>query len=431
MKNIYTALVASAALLMAGTVDAQSASKVTGLANGPMLTNPAAVPQHTTGNALRGGGAPVNDGCGSTTAVDLPLGGSITLSGDNTNATEDGDFVPGSGLEGFGPVVWHQFTISGSADITAAYCGTTPAFQNLAAFLARTCPATDADYVLFSSGEFTSCPDGNGTITWIGVTAGTYYFPVLMDAENSAAGPYTILLSAIAPPSNDECTSAISLTSSANCVATPFVTAGATQTMAGVECEGFTSPNANDVWFSFVCTSETQTVGVVGWNASDPVIELFTGPCNELTSLGCADGTFPQTAGETTVEQLTQSGLTVGNTYFVRVYDWGHGSPDHSFEICVTEGTGSNVGINELDRAAGITVFPNPGTGNFNLSYTGVDGLGTIAVFDLTGRVVYTAQSQFVSGTTRSLDLGGLAQGQYNVRLTVNGARTQQSVVIR
>jgi hypothetical protein len=78
-----------------------------------------------------------------------------------------------------------------------------------------------------------------------------------------------------------------------------------------------------------------------------------------------------------------------------------------------------------------LSIYPNPGSGDFNLQYTGVDGLGTIEVFDLTGRAVYSEQTQLVSGSTHSLDLSKLAQGQYSLRLTVNGVRSQQNLMVR
>jgi len=436
MKNIYTSFLASAALLLAGTIDAQSVSsaKTSGVPHGFNLRNPAAVPQHASNNALRGGGAPVNDGCGSVSTVVLPLGGSINFTGDNTGATEDGDYVAGSGLEGFGPVVWHKFSISGCATVAVAYCGTTPAFGNLGAFLAETCPATDASYITYTSGSFDACGDGNGTIVFSNVPAGEYYLPVLMDPD-VAVGPYTITVAAVAcptPPANDECAGAISLTSGANCNLTYANTIGATSSMDPINCNGAgLSPTSMDVWFSFVCTSTEQSIGMVGYNAFDGVIELFSGSCGNLTSLGCADDTYPASADESVSEVLDQTGLTVGSTYYFRIYDYGETSADHTFATCVTEGSTNNVGIKEQNKATALSIYPNPGSGDFNLQYTGADGLGTIEVLDLTGRMVYSEKTQLVSGSTHTMNLSKLAQGQYSLRLTVNGTRSQQNLMVR
>jgi hypothetical protein len=208
-------------------------------------------------------------------------------------------------------------------------------------------------------------------------------------------------------------------------------TIGATSSMDAVDCNGATSPTSMDVWFSFVCTSTEQSIGMVGFNAFDGVIELFSGSCGNLTSLGCADDTYPGAADESTSEVLDQTGLTVGSTYYFRIYDWGETSATHDFAVCVTEGSTNNVGIAEQHKATTLSIYPNPGSGDFNLQYTGVDGLGTIEVFDLTGRAVYSEQTQLVSGSTHSLDLSKLAQGQYSLRLTVNGVRSQQNLMVR
>jgi hypothetical protein len=316
-------------------------------------------------------------------------------------------------------------------DIAVAYCGTATQPAIYQAVLSLDCPM-DTNLINFSSGNFTDCSDGNATIFWTAVPAGTYYLPVR--GEPATAGPYTITVTGTAcptPPPGDECGGAIALTSGSTCVGTPFFTTGATESLPAILCEGFTSPNALDVWFSFVCTSATQTIAVVGPNEADAMIELFEGNCASPSSLGCADATFPQAAGETTTEQLIQGGLTVGTTYYVRVYDWGHASPDHYFEICVTEGSGTNIGIEENTTASDWSIYPNPGTGVFNIQYNGANTSVSIEVIDITGRVVYTQQTSMAAGTNHSIDLSGVATGNYNVRLTANGVRTEQRLAVK
>lgn len=436
MRNINAFVFIGASFVFVHTVDAQhnSLSKPGSPIHSLWLANPNMGHHPAPGDLLRGGGLPVNDNCASVSTVVLPVGGSITFTGDNTNATEDGDYVPGDDLEGTGPVVWHKFSISECQNVTISYCGISPAYTYVMLILAHTCPATFDDLILDSGYDTEICGDGNPTISFVSVPAGEYYLPVLLWPDSNAIGPYTLQVSASpCPPGpvNDECAQATPLTSNANCEQTYFTTVGATESLAPIFCGEETSPNAKDVWFSFVCTSAEQTIGVAGYNSADAVIELFSGSCGNLTSMGCADATYPYSLDETTTEQLDQAGLTVGSTYYVRVYDWGHFSPEHNFAICLTEGSGNNVGISELKKTDVLSVYPNPGNGNFNLQYTGGDGLGTIEVFDLTGRSVYSVQSQFTSGTTRSLDLGSLAQGQYSLRLTINGVRSQQNLVVQ
>ena len=397
------------------------------------IVNPHPTSQgHTT--QLRGGGV-LNDDCSSVTVDNLAGGGSLTYTGTTVGATNIGDAVAGSNLDLGGDTVFvfHAFTTTVCTDLAIAYCGTTTLPAIYQAVLSLTCPM-DADFVNFSSGEFTSCTDGNATIYWTAVPAGTYYLPVR--GEPATAGPYTITVTATAcptAPANDDCETAPALTVEATCVGTPFTTAGATQTLDPILCEGFTSANALDVFFTFTATSTSHTIGVVGFNEADAMVELLEGGCGSLTSMACADATFPQTVavdGEVTVEQLIQTGLTIGTTYTVRVYDWGHNSPEHNFEICVTEGEGNNIGIDE-SAVSEWTVFPNPNDGQFSLTYIGANGNVNIEVDDLTGRVVYSEQVSLAKGANHNIDLSGLSAGNYNVRLTANGARTEQRLMVK
>lgn len=145
-----------------------------------------------------GGSVAVNDNCASVTAEALAVGGSLTLSGDNTFATSSGDFAAGSPYAG-APVVWHAFTTTECAKVTLSYCGLDPVWTNSFGFFARDCPASDL--VFFSTYNNTDCVDGNRTYIFNQLAAGTYYVPVLLDVNDNAEGPYDLLLEAEACPS--------------------------------------------------------------------------------------------------------------------------------------------------------------------------------------------------------------------------------------
>ena len=425
MKNIYTTLLTGAALVLTTGATAQHATK--GALH--QVTASQSIRPTTFHSGLRGGGTPPNDDCSGAVNQDLAIGGSVTFTGDNTGATDS------QGADSLGIAqVWESFTISDCANLQLSYCGTNPAFGN--AFLALFIDCPFSDFVASSSFDQTTCSDGNVTIFYEGVPAGQYYYAVMNDPDNAAVGAYSITVSATAcaaGPANNECAGAIALTPGTSCVGTPFTTEGATETLDPIECAGFTSANANDVFFTFVATSATMTIGVVGFNEADAMVELFEGDCASLSSIACADSTFPQTPevdGEVTTEELIQNGLTVGTTYTVRVYDWGHASPEHNFEICVVEGEGSGIGMDE-NTVNAFSVYPNPGKGVFNLQYTGKNGLANIEVLDVTGRIVYNEQTQVANGGTTTLDFGGFTPGNYNVRLTVSGVRTEQRLMVR
>lgn len=364
---------------------------------------------------------PANDLCTNADHQDLGMNSTITFTGDNTGALN---------TEGLGAAqVWVSFTTTECANIAVDYCGTV-GFANGFTTLFSDCPPTAANAA--ASFNFTDCADGNATILWELLPAGTYYYPVLTEAGSE--GPYTINVTSTPCPQspfNDDCANPMVLVPGANCLQVGFTTAYATESIPPILCEGFTSGNAFDVWFSFVATSTDHTVGVFGPNEADAVIEIFSGNCDGLVSLACADATFPQAAGEATTELLTQSGLTVGQTYYVRVYDWGHASPDHFFEICVTEGTSNNVSVDEIAASEAWTIFPNPSEGVFNLSYSGANGAANIDLLDVTGRVVRAERTSLSRGTVHTMSLAGLSAGTYTVRLTVNGERTDKRLIVR
>jgi len=227
---------------------------------------------------------PVNDGCGSVTADNLSVPGTLNLSGTTLGATADGDFAQDLGLP---PAVFHAFTITECANVVVSYCGTDPAFEGWYQIIALSCPVDTNEIIFTNNGNIDECSDGNPTLHYDGLEAGTYYIPV-EQLVPGANGPYTITVDAV------------------SCV-----------------------------------------IGI-----------------DEFTSA-----------------------------------DW--------------------------------SLFPNPGTGVFNLQYAGKNGLANIEVLDVTGRIVRNEQAQMAKGSTASLDLTGLSTGNYSVRLTVGGVRTEQRLMVK
>jgi len=154
--------------------------------------------------------AQTNDLCQDVVPEPLPLGTTIQFTGDNTGATFDGDFAPGSTLGNVGiPCTWHAFTVTSCADITITYCGTSPAFVEFWNVLATTCPANNV-YLFTSQYNYTACGDGNPSMYFLNAPAATYYFPVWYE-DPGASGAYVLNVSAVScgssGPSNDQCAS--------------------------------------------------------------------------------------------------------------------------------------------------------------------------------------------------------------------------------
>ena len=129
-------------------------------------------------------------------------------------------------------------------------------------------------------------------------------------------------------PSNDECTGAITI----GPTAISSTNVGGTQTMPAVNCGGFTSPNANDVWYQFT-TSSNGGASILVENTTFPgldiVVQAFSGTCGALVPIDCSDATV---TGDNEVLNLT--GLLANQTYYVRVY--GYNSSSAPFNISVS-----------------------------------------------------------------------------------------------
>lgn len=138
---------------------------------------------------------PINyDLCSSTPEQALVSGTPVTFSANNANAGSAGDWAPGNLFEGT-PVNWHRFSTTECLDVKVAYCGTTPAFGQTLGLVANSCPADQLTY--FSGTNTTECVDGNTTLSYNDLPAGTWYVPVINNPGQNASGPYTITVSGI------------------------------------------------------------------------------------------------------------------------------------------------------------------------------------------------------------------------------------------
>ncbi len=226
-------------------------------------------------------------------------------------------------------------------------------------------------------GTNTNCP---GTIPW------STWFNYFNTGSCNAQPPVQ--------PSNDYCGSATALSVYGNTcgsTATSDVN-GATQSAAPTACDGFSSTNANDVWFTFTATSTAHTITVVPSVGMDAVVDLRNG-CPG-TSIDCEDAG----GGEGSTEVLQAIGLTIGNTYYVRAYDYtGANNPPttSSFTICVTTPcsqpfkpiiAGNNIFCSGQSSQLSID---NPCSG---CTYTWSNGgTGTAAIVTATGNYTVTA----------------------------------------
>jgi gliding motility-associated-like protein len=255
--------------------------------------------------------------CSTATPISVTANCSSPTAGTSAGATQSIAGCVGTADDD----VWYSFVATGTAhQITI---GASASYDPVVQLFSGGCSTLASLYCQDNFGT------GTGeTINATGLTIGaTYRIRVYHYFAGSGSGTFTICVTnPPAAPSNNNCSGATSLTVNAACSNTAGTSVGATLSQAG--CAG----NADDdVWYSFVATNAVQTITVNPSATMDPVVQLFSGTCGSLTSITCMDLGF--TDGNEVINAL---GLTPGQTYYIRVYDYYTGTGGAPFTICVT-----------------------------------------------------------------------------------------------
>jgi gliding motility-associated-like protein len=223
---------------------------------------------------------------------------------------------------------WYAFVApaSGSANIeTATVAGSAYDYADMVVYSGTCTSLTELD--CFSGYGGAVMPHFQLT----GLTPGVTYF-VRLYGDWNQGGPKTIDYCAYAAPpvpTNDECLGAIPVTVNSNefCnIVTPGTISGATASPQSTFCPFGVTPN-DDVWFSFVATNNLlyfHLLNIVG-STPDLSYSLHSGTCAS-TNLGLCDqglgGLF--------------NNLTVGDTYYLRVFSTGSSTQTATFDLCIT-----------------------------------------------------------------------------------------------
>jgi hypothetical protein len=269
-----------------------------------------------------------------TNAVQGPTGMRIrSRANGNSNGATDACTNFGSGeTKDFTVTIGPPAACPTASNVTAT------AITSTSASLTFTSSASAVSYTL------TLTPQ-NGTATTRTVTASpvsltpllpntTYTISLVSNCTGSTTSPPVILTFTTlpTPAPNDECTTAVALTVAATCTPTTGTVFGATQSLAPTASCGFGITTANDVWYSFVATSTSHTLTINPQFAA--AYDVRSGACANTTSIFC------NTATSGIATNRTIGGLTVGQTYFIRVYASGTvpTATTSSFTLCVVPG---------------------------------------------------------------------------------------------
>ncbi len=264
---------------------------------------------------------PANDDCANAIALTVNADDSCTAttSGTIESATADGESEAScSGTED--DDVWYTFVATSEThtiDLINVANGTTDLYHSL---WEGTC------------GSLVNllCSDPNSSVA-SGLTIGNTY-TLRVYSWTSTPGQTTTFDVCIgtppAPPANDECVDAIALTVNPdfNCgtVTSATIESATASGESDTACGG---TEDDDVWFTFVATQTEHTIDLINVanGTTDLYHSLWEGTCGSLVNLLCSD---PNSS--------TATGLTIGNTYTLRVYTWtGTAGQTTTFDVCI------------------------------------------------------------------------------------------------
>lgn len=254
---------------------------------------------------------------------------------------------------------WYRFTVpAGRNTVTITVGGLGGSLNNnncfIEAFRASDCGGVTTANAIGSASVGTDLTLGNL------IGGGTYYFRVLT-TTNPSVNPtnwgFNVCVSYVnAAPSNDECSGSIILTPGTT--QTGATLANATPS-ASISVGCATGTPDDDVWFHFVPVRSYATVTVNAnsvLNHSGAMIQVFSGTCGSLVSIGCGE------------DAVNLSSLNTSQTYYVRVYSKGANGTDAfagagtsgvDFNIAVTPAASVRVDGSRLNEVYEQTVLSN------------------------------------------------------------------------
>lgn len=361
---------------------------------------------------------PANDNCSGAILL-LPNNTCISVSGTVSQATDSG--IPATVSGGCGSTwpdddVWYYFQATGiSHTLKLTGTGMQPAIEVFNS----------------SSAGMASCIGSSincSAVAAIGATAslsiatisGNYYY-VRVYCYNGGSSTTTGLFDLCLlnpPPPNDNCSGAISLFPSSTCNPTAGNVTLATQSLpANVLCSDAASAN-DDIWYKFVATCSAHTITVESSGGFDAVFEVYGVACG-ATSLGCINATG---AGGT--ENAMVTNLTVGTTYWVRVFDSGNGAPATTdFTICIKDCT--SVDITENSNETEISIYPNPATDGLFIS-SKKQLIISLRVLNLLGEEII---NQTINTNDKFIDISNYSKGIYFVEVKTEAELVRKKLV--
>jgi type IX secretion system substrate protein len=264
---------------------------------------------------------------------------------------------------------------------------------------------------------FNALADGNKYEAYVRADCG--------GSTSAWAGPFAFTTK----PSNDDCTQAqvvvheLEIATRDSATPTSGTINGATD--SGLAPNGVCAPTGtanDDVWFAFV--AKGPDVNITFDMGFDAVVELYSttdDTCGTIAFLACADNAITGPAQE----EIIVTGLTAGNTYYVRIFHWeATAAPDGDFTIKIW--SSEALSNDEFDVENSFRYYPNPVNNELNLKAQNT--IENVSVYNMLGQEVLR-----VAPNTNSskIDMAALQTGAYFIRVTINGVTKTKQIIKR
>ncbi|MDO7847070.1 T9SS type A sorting domain-containing protein [Hymenobacter sp. M29] len=356
----------------------------------------------------QGATGPANDDC--VGAIDVPVSttGTCTtqVSADNTLATASaGVPAPTCASYNNGRDLWFSVVVPASGNVTVRTVVSTTGTD-----------VGDTGMTMYSGTcsnlTLLGCSDdeGGGTkslLAYTGRTPGEVLYVRVWSFGNARSGYIAVCATSPPPLANDDCAGAVSVPVTTAC-ASPVSGSiqGATQSLPPTTgCGGGTT--ANDVWYSFVASGATQLVTVTA--GFSVIADVRSGTCANSTSVFCGTAFSGQA--------LTVSGLTSGQTYYLRLYLNGTFTPANpQFTLCINPGP-TPPANDECTGAVAVPIASSCATPVSGTLVGASQSLPSTPNCTLSATVVNDVWYSFVAnGTSQTLAYSGTFRAVLDVR---------------
>lgn len=279
-------------------------------------------------------------------------------------------------------------------------------------------------------------PTGTGlaiidnTYTVTSLTAGTTYEAyVRTDCGGGSFSDWTGPREFSTIPLNDDCLNAITLTVGGTYEDNPLdsTVAGATASGTIPSCGTDQGDLTAGIWYTVVVpasgnltvqTGDDSNAEYTGFDTFDTALEVYSGTCGSLISLGCDE----QIASSgTNYSQVILTGQTPNDVLYVRVWREDYSDPNKPFAISAYDE--SVLSLNDFKDKIMFKYYPNPVSNELNLSAKST--IDSVTIYNLLGQSVLISEPKSFES---SLNMSNLQNGIYIVKVSI--ANTKQTIKI-